>query len=700
MKLTRTKTMRRALIPLTFSVSLAMAQDDDAVIVFGSYEETASTKSVNAFRTDTPVIDVPSSVSIITKEELKAQGIDSIGGVVDYTPGVINTQGEGHRDAVVFRGIRSTSAFFVDGLRDDVQYFRSLYNVEQVETLTGANALTFGRGGAGGVINRTSKKPSFDGDFYNFDANIDTFGANNGSIDVNQVIDEDTALRINAHYNNLNNHRDFFDGDEFGFNPTLTHKISDFTSVTFSYEHINHERFIDRGIPTANGRPVSSLDDVVFGDSELNISDIDANVAKVTFDHEFSSEWKGTATASFGSYDKLYQNFFPSDFDAANDTVTIDGYRDTTERDRLELSGELIGEFDTGAISHTLVIGSDFTYTSNDNDRFNANFAPDGDPPEDTEDFSASNFSLRNGVGTNINGAQVSNNFNTDLNDDTAATITTYSFFLQDEIALTDQLNVILGARFDSFDIDVDDNRRGTSFDQTDTEVSPRLGIVYKPVENLSLYASYSQTFLPNSGEQFASISSSELDFDPDEFTNIEVGVKWDITSDLYLTVAAFDLEQSIVQADDDNVGESERNESTNQGIEVALKGYITDKLSINAGYTYLDAENTNGSRPRETPEHSASIWGTYQVNEKLSFGLGLVYQDESLAQDSDSSDATLPDYVRVDAGISYQLNDNYNIGLHIENLFDTDYFPTSHTDDQVTVGAPINATFSVRGTF
>ena len=178
------------------------------------------------------------------------------------------------------------------------------------------------------------------------------------------------------------------------------------------------------------------------------------------------------------------------------------------------------------------------------------------------------------------------------------------------------------------------------------------------------------------------------------------MGVKWDITSDLYLTVAAFDLEQSIVQADDDNDGESERNESTNQGIEVALKGYITDKLSINAGYTYLDAENANGSRPRETPEHSASIWGTYQVNEKLSFGLGLVYQDESLAQDSDSSDATLPDYVRVDAGISYQLNDNYNIGLHIENLFDTDYFPTSHTDDQVTVGAPINATFSVRGTF
>ena len=132
---------------------------------------------VNALKSPTPIIDVPQSLSIITANQITNQGFDSVGDIINYIPGVTNSQGEGHRDSVVFRGVRSTSDFFVDGVRDDVQYYRSLYNIDQVEILRGANALLFGRGGTGGLVNRVTKKGQIGEDFTGYKAAIDTFGA-------------------------------------------------------------------------------------------------------------------------------------------------------------------------------------------------------------------------------------------------------------------------------------------------------------------------------------------------------------------------------------------------------------------------------------------------------------------------------------------------------------------------------------------
>ena len=161
------------------------------------------------------------------------------------------SQGEGHRDAVVLRGVRSTADFFVDGVRDDVQYYRSLYNLEQVEVLRGPNALLFGRGGTGGLINRVTKKADLKDQFVGYKASVDTFGAFDVAGDVNYAINDTAAFRLNAYYESLNNHRDFFDGDRIGFNPTLRWQATSATTVDLSYEYVNNERFIDRGIPSA-----------------------------------------------------------------------------------------------------------------------------------------------------------------------------------------------------------------------------------------------------------------------------------------------------------------------------------------------------------------------------------------------------------------------------------------------------------------
>jgi len=242
----------------------------DATVVVGN---SLYTDQVNALKTPTPIIDVPQSLSITTADDISVRGFDSIGDIVDYTPGVSMSQGEGHRDAVVFRGVRSTADFFVDGVRDDVQYYRPLYNIEQVEILRGPNALLFGRGGAGGILNRVTKKGVIGEEFNGYSLAIDTFGGAEAAVDSNVAINENTAFRINAYYNTFENHRDYSDGEGYGVNPTIKFQLTEKTTLDVSYEYINYDRSIDRGIPTANGKPVDALNDIVFGYPDLNKSE-------------------------------------------------------------------------------------------------------------------------------------------------------------------------------------------------------------------------------------------------------------------------------------------------------------------------------------------------------------------------------------------------------------------------------------------
>lgn len=211
---------------------------------------------VNALKSPTPIIDVPQSLSIVTDEQIERRGFTSIAQIADYTPGVTMSQGEGHRDAIIIRGIRSTADFFIDGVRDDVQYYRALYNLEQVEILRGPNALLFGRGGTGGIVNRVTKKGVFGETFGSAQVALDTFGEFGLYADFNLPVNENAAFRLNAMVEGLDNHRDFYDGERIGINPTLRARLGPDTVIDLAYEYIDHERFIDRGIPTgADGRP-------------------------------------------------------------------------------------------------------------------------------------------------------------------------------------------------------------------------------------------------------------------------------------------------------------------------------------------------------------------------------------------------------------------------------------------------------------
>ncbi|MEM7354053.1 MAG: TonB-dependent siderophore receptor [Acidobacteriota bacterium] len=679
---------------------------EDEIVVVGKY---LYNDQVNALRTPTPIIDVPQSLSITTADQLAQQGFTSIGEIISYTPGVNTSQGEGHRDAVVFRGVRSTADFFIDGVRDDVQYYRPLYNLEQVEILRGPNALLFGRGGTGGILNRVTKKGLLGESFSNYQVGLDSHGEFDVQVDSNFGISDKRAFRVNAYYGSLDNHRDFYDGDRIGINLTGKFELAPATTLDLSYEYVDHQRFVDRGIPTgSDGRPVEALEDVIFGDAELNSTELEAHLLRARLEHSFSDNVKGNFSVFYGDYDKLYQNFFANSYDEATNIVELDGYVDTTVRENLILSGDLIGEFEAGDTLHTVIFGLEYIDTSSDQARFNSFFdtsAADvaaGVPGARTDraDFFATRpINLTNGSGVLADGRITSNNFAVDLNDDTRVGVEVVSAYIQDEISLSDKFDVILGARFDSFDIEVFNVPANDTRTRKDEEISPRLGLVFKPKENVSLYASYSESFLPRSGEQFANINGNNNRLDPNTFANLEAGVKWDFSRRLGLTAAIFEIEQESPVVSDLDAGTFDVIETTVDGLEIQVQGQVTNRWFISAGYSYLDGEQADGiRRPRELPENMFSIWNSFQVTDVFGLGLGLTYQDESFINNSNS--AVLPSYTRFDAAAFYDVSDTLRVQLNIENLTDELYFPNSHSTHQATVGAPLNARLSVRGRF
>ena len=676
-------------INLSMTINIFAQSDPEEIIVKG---KVLYSDQVTALKTPVPIIDVPQTLSIVTDEDIRKQGFRELGDIVRYTPGVNTSQGEGHRDSIVFRGVRSTADFYLDGVRDDVQYYRSLYNLEQVEILRGPNALLFGRGGTGGIINRVTKKAVLGDAFGSFDMGADTFGAFDFAVDYNVQTGENSALRINFHSDTLENHRDYYDGDRYGFNPTLRVQLSPQTTLDLSYEHADHERFIDRGVPTLNGEPVEAFEEIVFGDTDTNLTTLRADIYRANISHEFSDTQKGNFVIQYSDFAKMYKNYYASGYSGGN-TFTADGYKDPTERTNLIISGNVVNEFQTGSVKHTLLVGAEIIDTENENFRYNTFFITTED---DNEVF---NITRPINFGVNAAGVRTYNDFTADLKSKTASDIEVTSFYIQDQIDVSDNFKIMLGGRFDSFDITVRDIKNGTSETREDEEVSPRAGLIFKPQENLSLYVSYSESFLPRSGEQFKSLSSSSARLDPDVFESTEIGVKWDIRDNLSFTVSYFDSEQTQAVRDSDTGENSEIVGLQVDGIELELKGQVSDKLYLALGYSDLDGETGKGGEPREIPEQTASLWATYQVNDNFGLGFGITHQGESNIK-NDKPGLILPDYTRVDFAAYYDISEDLSLQLNVENITDELYFPHSHSTHQASVGEPLNARFSLRRKF
>ena len=679
--------------------------DDQEIIVTGEKEGYVAISSAG-LKTDTPLLDTPQTVSVVTREQLDDQALQDIGDILRYTPGASIGQGEGNRDQITIRGQNTTADFFVDGIRDDVQYFRPLYNIERVEIHKGPNAMIFGRGGGGGIINRVTKSPIADRQFGEATASVDSFGAYFLSGDLNLPVGDTAAFRINGLYEEFNNHRDFFDGRRFAVNPTFGAELGDQTRILLSYEYVDDDRAVDRGNPAelrAAGNscsfadpcgPLTGYRDTLFGQPGTNRTTLQAHIVKLRVEHDFSDELSFSSTTQYGDYDKLYRNIYPVDavsndirLTPVSNSVTLDGYVDTTDRENFISQGNLLWTGDTGGLGHSLLLGYEIGQQQSANARRDILFAASNDdlvvvPLTDPIVVPAFSFPA--------------------FNRSTVSDLNFLSLYVQDQISIGDHFDLIGGVRFDRFDLDVNDIQNGLLLSRTDEKFSPRFGAIYKPQENISIYASYAKSFLPRSGDQFLTLNPTNANLAPETFVNYEIGVKWDLTSGLSLTTALFRLDRDDQAILLDNQGNSTLSGSRTEGVEFQLVGKLTDQLQINAGYSYLDGQQRNASsvggqdlRLFQVPEHMISLWTKYDVTEQFAGGIGVTHQSSQFATNDNS--VRIPAFTRVDAALYYDVSESVQVQLNVENLFDADYYPAVHNNDNISTGEPLNARLTVK---
>lgn len=653
-------------------------------------------RSSTATKTDTPLRDVPQSVTVISREVMEEQGMQNMTDVVRYVPGISTAQGEGNRDTPIFRGNASTADFFIDGVRDDVQYYRDVYNLERVEALKGPNAMIFGRGGAGGVLNRVTRQAEWDS---NREVMLQGGSWNNkrATIDLGQGFSDTFAARVTGVVEETDTYRDGVGLNRHGFNPTVAFVLGPKTVLRASYEFFHDERNADRGISSFGGKPVATDASTFFGNADLSQSEANVHIGSATLDHRFSDHMTLRSRVLYGNYDKFYQNVFPGAVDAAGANVSISAYNNDTQRKNLFSQNDLVIKQQTGRFAHTILAGIEIGRQTTDNFRATGYFTS---------------------IGANVTSVSVPltspttslpiafRQSATDADNHGVADIA--AIYVQDQIALSSQFHVLAGVRYDNFSVDFRNNRTGANFDSEDHLVSPRLGLVYKPIEPVSLYASYSLSYLPRAGEQLSSLSLTNQALDPEEFRNYEVGAKWDVSKKIEFAASVYRLDRSNVAVPDPvNPAVSMLVDGQRvEGLELSAAGNITDAWSILGAYAFQDGEILEslsataraGARLAQLPKHSASLWNKLDLTTAWGVGLGIIHRGEIFT--STDNTVTLPGFTRVDAAVFYTFNQRLRAQLNVENLLDTDYYLFANSNTNITPGSPRGARLSITTRF
>ncbi|QNP41147.1 TonB-dependent receptor [Lysobacter solisilvae (ex Woo and Kim 2020)] len=670
----------------------ARATELDTVQVYGKVDYGyVQKRSTSATKTDTELQDVPQSITVVTQDLIRDQAMQNLGDVVRYVPGVTMAQGEGNRDTPVMRGNSTTGDMFVDGMRDDTQYFRDLYNIERVEALKGPNAMIFGRGGSGGVINRVTKQADWE-TVRDLSLQVGSWNKRRLAGDFGQAINDTAAFRVTGMVEDSESYRDGYEAKRWGINPTFAFTAGDNTTITLGYEHFKDERVADRGIPSSitpfNGRrlPVETDPSTFFGDPDRSPTWADVDALSALVDHDFGNGLTLRNRTRIADYDKFYQNVYAGGpVNAAGTLAEIRAYSNATQRKNFFNQTDFVWALD-GRIKQTLLFGAELGRQETDNFRQTGYFGAPGSTvtsvfvPFDNPRYTGP-MEFRQSA--------------TDADNHSVAKVA--ALYAQDQIEFSPQWQAIVGLRYDRFDVDFRNNRNGQAISSTDNLLSPRVGLVYKPLDPLSLYASYSIAYVPRAGDQLSSLTPTNKAFDPEEFRNYEIGAKWEVVRGLALTAAAYRLERTNVIAPDpsDPTQSILIDGQRVKGFELGLAGNITEAWSVMGAYAWQEGDIPDSlTKPAQLPEQTASLWNRFDFSNRWGVGLGAIYRGEFFA--STSNQVVIKSYTRYDAAVFFDVNDNLGLQLNLENIFDKQYFVSANNDNNITPGSPRAAYLSV----
>ncbi|MGT4067685.1 UNVERIFIED_CONTAM: TonB-dependent siderophore receptor [Aeromonas hydrophila] len=653
------------------ALSAGAHAEDETMTVVGKrsqHEEVAT-----ATRTNTPAKLVPQAIDSVKASELTAFGQPTLSEALTGIPGV-NASGDTRFDGVNIRGFSASNDFYLDGFRDDMQYTRDLGNTERVEVLKGPAAVLYGRGSTGGIVNRVSKKPQ-KGLESSVSAQVGSFDSRRLAADLNGEAGEQVQVRLNLAQEDKDSFRNGVTSKRTLLAPSVNWEISDKLNWLVQYERNEHDRTPDRGIPGVNGRPADVPKEYVYSDTRRDFIDDVAQSTRSRLTWDINDQWQLRQQLGYTSLDSQFDNTYVTS--VKGDQVTRSRWQQDLKANSLISNTEAEGQLQTGPVEHRLLVGFEQNWQERTPKLYqNATAIPAGnlyDP----------------GSLPTYDGAMK-------LSSDANHKVRGYGLYLQDQLSLGDW-HLLAGLRRDDFTVTSRRNDLNKEETVSVTSLSPRLGLVWNPIEEHAFYASYSKTFTPVGGELIGiTPGDKNNNLDPQHTRLYEGGVKSDwLDGRLATTLSIYRLEMYNKRSKDplDPTKVILTGLQRTEGIELSARAQLTDELYLRGGIAIQDAEQVKadadlqGKRPMNVSRQNGELFAGYQSGKQGWFGeTGVTAVGDRFADNANTT--TLPGYARFDARAGYRWQ-QWETQLSVENLTDHDYFVSATSASQIMPGTP-----------
>ncbi|MFM1706773.1 TonB-dependent receptor [Aeromonas salmonicida] len=662
----------RALLGVALlALSAGARAEDETMTVVGKrsqHEEVAT-----ATRTNTPAKLVPQAIDSVKASELTAFGQPTLSEALTGIPGV-NASGDTRFDSVNIRGFSASNDFYLDGFRDDMQYTRDLGNIERVEVLKGPAAVLYGRGSTGGIINRVSKKPQ-KGQESSVSALVGSFDTRRVAADLNAEAGERVQLRLNLAQEDKDSFRNDVTSKRTLLAPSANWEISDKLNWLVQYERNAHDRTPDRGIPGVNGRPADVPREFVYSDTRRDFIDDVAQSTRSRLSWDLNDQWQLRQQLGYSTLDSQFDNTYVTS--VKGDQVTRARWQQDLKANSLISNTEAEGQLQTGPVEHRLLIGLEQNWQERTPKLYqNASPIPAGnlyDP----------------GSLPTYDGAMK-------LSSDANHKVRGYGLYLQDQLSLGDW-HLVGGLRRDDFTVTSRRNDLNKEETLSVTSLSPRLGLVWNPLEDHAFYTSYSKTFTPVGGELIGITPGDKNNsLDPQNTRLYEGGVKSDwLDGRLATTLSLYRLEMYNKRSKDplDPTKVTLTGLQRTDGIELSARAQLTDELYLRGGIAIQDAEQVKadadlqGKRPMNVSRQNGQLFAGYESGQQGWFGeTGVTAVGDRFADNANTT--TLPGYARFDARVGYRWQ-QWEAQLSAENLTDHEYFVSATSASQILPGTP-----------
>jgi len=731
-------------------------------------DQSASSKFV------APLLNTPKSVSVISKQLIEDTQVTTLSDALRTVPGITLGAGEGgnpNGDRPFIRGYNSESSMYVDGVRNSASQNREMFAIEQVEITKGSASAIGGAGTTGGSINMISKVAK-KGDFLEGSVGAGTDDYQRITLDGNKDFGNGIAARVAVmgHHNDKAGQADGAEYARAGIAPSITFGLDSDTRATLSYYYLKADDTPDSGIPynnpfgapktgttdyrplNGNGKPIDVKQGMYYGWKDRDFQKQENQSGTIKLEHDLTDDLTITNTAVYNKSKNDYLWTNPDDsqgnfYDKTGFTNKLVGnvWARTNSRvadtDTFTDQLALTGKFNTGRLKHSFNLGAE--YSDQETDR--TQYIIDGLTSTGTANSSCNAAAIASGWCTSVqnpNRGQWTGSISTEGADRYNIENENKSVYFLDSIEFSPQWILDLGLRWDDYSAQqtmtygarnsaVLGNPTATppvlptakAGDQVTIKndsdfVNYQVGLVYKPVENGSIYASYATSSNPvgvDGGDGSEGITAAIQNLKPEEVKTYEIGTKWDVLNEkLNLTAAIFRTEKTNTRATTDEGTTKNIGETRVDGIELGVNGNITEKWAVSAGYTYLDSElidggyenvgttaapiyapsSNNGKQVQNVAKNSATLWTTYQVMPQLTLGAGAIAMDKVYANAANTK--YVPGYVRYDAMARYNVNKNVDLQLNVNNLADTRYFTKAYASHYATEAEGRSAVLSL----